>query len=82
MPRSRSSSPAIHGALLHRLVRPHRAALAQQTIDQGRLAVIDMGNDGDVAQVHGCAVLLVKSADETDARLVRLPNSHLIKGLW
>ena len=73
---------AIHGALLHRLVRPHRAALAQQSVDQGRLAVIDMGNDGDVAQVHGCAVLLVKSADGTDARLVRLPNSHLIKGLW
>ena len=44
----------IHGAVLHRLVRSHRAALAQQTVDQRRLAVIDMGDDCDAAQVHGC----------------------------
>ena len=49
---------AVQGALLHRLVRPHGAALAQESVDESRLAVIDMGDDGDVAQVHGCAVLL------------------------
>ena len=82
MPRSRSSSPLSMARSCIGWFARTVPLWRSKTIDQGRLAVIDMGNDGDVAQVHGCAVLLVKSADETDARLVRLPNSHLIKGLW
>ena len=61
---------AVERALLHRLVRAHRAALAQQGVDQGRLAVIDMGDDGDVAQVHGCAALLMKAVGRTAAGIL------------
>ena len=34
------------------LVGAERAALAQHRIDQGRLAMVDMGDDRDVANVH------------------------------
>ena len=39
----------VHGALGDPLVRAERAALMQQRIDERRLAVIDVGDDGDVA---------------------------------
>ena len=42
----------IERALHHLLVGAEGAALAQELIDQRRLAVIDMGDDGDVADVH------------------------------
>ncbi len=44
----------IHGALGHPLVLAERAGLLEQPIDQSGLAMIDMGDDGDVAKVHGC----------------------------
>ena len=44
---------AVQHALLHGLVRPHGAALVQQTVDQGRLVVVVVRDDGDVAEVHG-----------------------------
>ena len=72
---------AVQGALLHRLVRPHGAALAQQSVDQSRLAVVDVGDDGDVAQIHGRAVLLTKTPDRTDARPVRPDNPDSIEDL-
>ena len=34
------------------LVGAERAALAQHRIDQGRLAMVDMGDDRDVADIH------------------------------
>src|SRR5437016_1428548 len=51
-------------ALSFEVVRIHRpfgdflvvaegAGLGQEPVDHGCLAVIDMGNDGDVAQFHG-----------------------------
>ena len=40
---------AVHRALGDALVRPERAALVQQRIHQRGLAVIDVGDDGDVA---------------------------------
>ena len=40
---------AVHGALGHALVGAERAALVQQRIDERRLAVIDVRDDGDVA---------------------------------
>ena len=47
----------IHGALGDLLVVAEGAGLGEQPVDQGGLAMIDMGDDGDVAQVHGCAGL-------------------------
>ena len=43
----------IHGALGHVLVLAHRAGLLQQLVDQRGLAMVDMGDDGDVADIHG-----------------------------
>ena len=43
----------IHGALGHLLVGAEGAALAQQLIDQRGLAMVDMRDDGDVANIHG-----------------------------
>ena len=43
----------VHGALGHLLVLAEGARLRQQPVDQGGLAVVDVGNDGDIAQVHG-----------------------------
>ena len=37
------------------LVVAEGAGLGQEPVDHGCLAVIDMGNDGDVAQFHGCS---------------------------
>ena len=39
--------------LHHLLIGAKRAALAQQLVDQRGLAVVDMRDDGDVADVHG-----------------------------
>ena len=44
---------AVHDALGHALVLAERARLLEQTIDERGLAVIDVGDDGDVAQLHG-----------------------------
>ena len=35
-----------------RLIVAHRTGLLQQLIDEGRLAVVDMGDDGDIANIH------------------------------
>ena len=40
---------AVHGAFGDPLVRAKRAALVQHRVDQRRLAVIDVRDDGDVA---------------------------------
>ena len=42
----------IHGALGHFLVLAERAGLGQQPVDQRGFAVVDVGNDRNVAQVH------------------------------
>ena len=42
----------IHRALGDLLVLTEGAGLLQQAVDQRGLAVVDMGDDGDVAQVH------------------------------
>ena len=43
----------IHRAFGDALVLPERARLLQQPVDQGGFAVVDVGDDRDVAQVHG-----------------------------
>ena len=42
----------IHGALDHALVLAISAGLLQQPVDQGGFAVVDVGDDGDVAKIH------------------------------
>ena len=49
MPRSFSRSFGIHHARVDVLVVAESAGLAQQLVDQGGLAVIDVGDDGDIA---------------------------------
>ncbi len=44
---------AVHGALGHDLVVAERAGLAEELVDEGGLAVIDVGDDRDVADLHG-----------------------------
>ena len=39
----------VHGALGDALVAAERAALAQQAVHEGGLAVVDVGDDGDIA---------------------------------
>ena len=39
----------VHGALGDALVAAERAALPQQAVHEGGLAVVDVGDDGDVA---------------------------------
>ena len=42
----------IQRALGHALVLAERAGLLQQAVDQRGLAVVDVGDDGDIAKVH------------------------------
>ena len=50
MPRSRSS-PRVHDPVDGLLVGGERARLAQERVDERRLAVVDVGDDRDVADV-------------------------------
>ena len=49
MPFSRSSSPAVEHALGDVLVRAKRPRLPEHRVDEGRLAMVDVGDDGDIA---------------------------------
>jgi hypothetical protein len=44
---------AVHHPLVDVLVACEGPSLDEQLVDQRRLAVVDVGDDGDVAQVHG-----------------------------
>ena len=58
----------VHHPLDHVLVRGEGAGLAQQLVDQGRLAVVDVGDDGDVAdRAHGVGVARKAREYTTDA---------------
>ena len=50
----------VHDALGDLLVRGEGAGLAQQLVDQGGLAVVDVGDDGDIAECAGHDVLPAK----------------------
>src|SRR5262249_21786211 len=47
----------IHRTFGHPLVVAERAGLLQQAVDQGGLAMVDMGDDGDIAKMHGGLML-------------------------
>ena len=51
MPRSPLDIAAVHHALGHHLVVTESAALAEHGVHQGGLAVVNMGDDGHIAQV-------------------------------
>ena len=51
MPFSRSRSPESMTRSTSGLVGAERAGLAEHRVDEGGLAVVDVGDDGDVAQV-------------------------------
>ena len=54
MPRSRSRSFEVHHPLGDALVFAEGAGLLQEPVDEGRLAVVDVSDDGDVAKLqHG-----------------------------
>ena len=42
----------VHGAIRHLLVLAERTGLLEELVDEGRLAVVDVGDDGDVTKVH------------------------------
>ncbi|MCY1558412.1 hypothetical protein D9M68_953430 [compost metagenome] len=44
---------AVHGAFFNAFVFAEGARLLQQHVDQGSLAVVNVGNNGNVAQAHG-----------------------------
>ncbi len=44
----------VHGPLGHLLVLAEGAGLLEQLVDQRRLAVVDVRDDGDVTNIHGC----------------------------
>ena len=48
----------VHGALGRRLVGAEDAGLGEQLVDERGLAVVDVGDDGDVAQGHGSGQVL------------------------
>ena len=45
----------IHDPVDNGLVRPEGAGLAEHRVDQGRLAMVDVGHDRDIAQVEADA---------------------------
>ncbi|MNL09801.1 hypothetical protein D3C87_1305750 [compost metagenome] len=52
----------VHHALNHLLVFAEGTCLAQELVDQGGLAMIDVGDDGDVTDGAGhCGVPLTRS---------------------
>ena len=53
MPRSRSRSFEVHDPFGDALVVAEGAGLLQEPVDEGRLAVVDVGDDGDIAELHG-----------------------------
>ena len=57
----------IHDPFGDPLVVAKRAGLLQEPVDEGRLAVVDMGDDGDVAKLHG-RTLLATDVRTSEAR--------------
>ena len=43
----------IERALVHALILAKRAGLLEKPVDEGGLPMVDMGDDGDIAKLHG-----------------------------
>ena len=61
----------VHDALAVLLVGAEDAALLQQGVDEGGLAVVDVGDDGDVAEVHAGLRAAPRAVDVKPLRLAR-----------
>jgi hypothetical protein len=53
----------IHDSFGDALIVAEGARLLQQSVDERRFAVVDMGDDGDVAKLHGGGGLFEKAGD-------------------
>ncbi len=62
----------VHGTLDLTLVVAVGAGLLQQLVDEGGLAVVDVGDDGDVAKVHSSS----SGSDNAGARSHRKTGTH------
>ena len=47
----------VHGALFHGLVLANRTRLLKELVDERRLAMVDMGDDRDIADIHRLCAL-------------------------
>src|SRR4029079_1667566 len=65
----------VHDALGDLLVGAEGAALAQQLGDQRRLAVVDVGDDGDVSDLAGHAGRLSDTKEVRRAAATSAPTS-------
>ena len=66
----------VHHAFRHLLVLPEDAGLPEHLVDQGRLAVIDVRDDGDVADRHGLrGILPVETLEREPAKLTAFPET-------
>ena len=65
----------VHDALGDLLVGAEGAALAQQLVDQRRLAVVDVGDDGDVSDLAGHAERLSETEEGWRWAATRSPTS-------
>ena len=72
----------IHRALFHALVFAEGAGLAEQLVDQRGLAVVDVGDNGDIAQVaghgRGAFVRIGKRGNGRANTLCARPLAHLL----
>ena len=66
----------IHRALFDALVVAERAGLAEQLIDQRRLAVIDVRDDRHVAEAHGILDIRIERSGEPLSRIVARQQGH------
>ncbi len=57
------------------LVDAEGAGLAQELVNQGRLAVVDMGDDGDVAQFHDVTFQNIAVTPIIPWRLLQSPSA-------
>ena len=62
----------IHDPFGDALVVAKRARLLKEPVDEGRLAVVDMGDDGDVAKLHDGLVTCRRAPERREARAMSL----------
>ena len=67
MPRSLLDVVRVHDPLGDLLVRGEGAGLAQQLVDQRGLAMVDVGDDGDVADLAGVSAVVMRAHGRFDA---------------
>ena len=67
----------IHDPFGDALVVAKRARLLQEPVDEGRLAVVDMGDDGDVAKFHGAGFTWRRTFEQVKRACAVLLNAKM-----